>query len=61
MMPAARMMSGNGTPKKEDRDEGRGGDGQHHIVLQRTLADALDRVQHDRQHRRLEAEEQRLQ
>ena len=31
----------------------------HHVVLERALADAEHRLQHDREHRGLEAEKQR--
>ena len=44
----------------ENRYEGGGGDADHHLVLQRPPADADHRFEHDRQHRRLEPEEQTL-
>jgi hypothetical protein len=53
------MISGNGTSKK-DGDEGGRSERDHDPVAQRAAADAHDRFQHDRQHGRLQAEEQRL-
>ena len=44
--------------EKEDRDEGRRRDAEQDVVVERAFADPNDRLQHDRQHRRLEAEEQ---
>ena len=52
-------MSGNGTPRKKIADE-RGGDPDHDLVLERTLADPDHRLEHDREHGGLQAEEERL-
>ena len=54
------MMSGNGTSKKKIATKASGGERDHHAVAQRAPADAHHRLDHDRQHRRLQAEEQRL-
>jgi len=43
---------------EEDRDKGDGCQRDHRAAPQRTAADAIDCVEHDGQHRRLEAEEQ---
>ena len=58
-MPAASTISGNGTPEKEDADEGERGEHQHRPAFERAAADAVHRLQHDRQHRGLQAEKQR--
>ena len=44
----------------EDRDERGGREAEHDVVLERAPADAHHGFQHDRQHRRLEPEEQGL-
>ena len=46
--------------EEENGDEGRGSEPDHDMVAERAPPDAHDRFQHDRQHRRLQAEEQRL-
>ncbi len=45
--------------EEEDRDEGRRREADHDAVLERPLADAHDRLEHHREHRRLQPEEQR--
>ena len=54
------MISGNGTPKKKIATKAAAAMRDHHLVLQRPPADAHHRLEHDREHRGLEAEEQRL-
>ena len=46
--------------EKEDRDEGRRRDPKQDVVVECAFADPNDRLQHDRQHGRLEAEEHGL-
>ena len=46
--------------EQEDRHERDGGDRDHDVVLQRPPADPHDGLEHDRQHRGLQAEEERL-
>ena len=53
-------MSGNGTSKKKIATNAAAAMPTMHPVLERAPADADHRLEHDRQHRRLEAEEQRL-
>ena len=56
----ARMISGNGTSKKKIATKAAAAMRDHaRRFLQRALADPHHRLEHDRQHRRLEAEEQR--
>ena len=59
MSAAPKTMSGKRHVQKEDADEGGGGQRDQRSVLERALADADHRLDHDRQHRRLQAEEQR--
>ena len=49
-----------GSVEKEDRDEGRRCDSKQDVVVERALADPNDRLQHDRQYGRLQAEEHGL-
>ena len=49
-----------GDVEKEDRDKGDRGERDHQPVAQRALADADDGLDHDREHRGLQAEEHRL-
>ncbi len=44
--------------EEEDRDEGGGSDAYHHVVFKRSASDPEHCLQHDRQHRGLQAEEQ---
>ena len=53
------MMSGKGTLKKKIATKAIAGERDHDPVAQRALADAHHRLEHDREHRRLQAEEQR--
>jgi hypothetical protein len=46
--------------EEEDRDKGYRCQRQHDVVAQRALADAHQRLDHDREHRGLQPEEQRL-
>ena len=46
--------------EEEDRDERGGRDPDHDLVLERAPADPEHRLKHDREHRRLQAEEERL-
>jgi hypothetical protein len=48
-----------GHVEEENGDKTRPRQRLHHAIFQGPLADALDRLQHDRQHRRLEPEKQR--
>ena len=59
MSPAPRTMSGNGTLKKKIATKAAAASADHHPVLERPLADAHHRLEHDGEHRRLEPEEQR--
>ena len=52
-------MSGNGTSKKKIATKAAAASAIIDAVLQRALADAHHRLEDDRQHRRLQAEEQR--
>ena len=54
------MMIGNGTLKKKIAMKAIGGERDHDPVAQRALADADHGLDHDRQHRGLQSEEQRL-
>ena len=57
--PAASTMTGKGTSRKKMPTKAAAASAQHHVVLERALADADHGFQHDREHRGLEAEEQR--
>ena len=46
-------------PEKENTDEGEGGERQHRPAFERAAADAVHRLEHDREHRRFQAEEER--
>ena len=47
-----------GHPEEKDADKSQSGQHQHRPALQRAAADPLHRLQHDRQHRRFQAEKQ---
>ena len=53
------MIRGNGTPKKKIATKASAAMRDHDPVAQRALADAHHRLDHDREHRGLQAEEQR--
>ena len=53
------MMIGNGTSKKKMPTKAAAASDAHRVVLERALADADHRLQHDREHGGLEPEEQR--
>ena len=54
------MMIGKRHAEKENGDEGRGRDRDHDPVAQRALSDADHGLDYDREHRGLQAEEQRF-
>ena len=59
MMPAAITISGNGTAKKKMPIKASAASASIGRLFKRAAADPLHRLQHDRQHRRLQPEKQR--
>ena len=60
MMPAAMMMTGNGTAKKKIATNAAAAIDDHDPVAQRALADPHHRLDDDGEHRGLQAKEQRF-
>ena len=60
MTPAAKMMIGNGTSKKKIAMKAAAAKLTMMLFFSDALADPHHGFKHDREHRRLEAEEQRL-
>ena len=60
MRAAASTISGNGHGEKEDRHERGTRDQPLHVVLERAPGDPEQRLHDDGEHRRLDADEQRL-